>query len=156
MKALQQNDVIGTFPTSIGQKRCWFMEQMHPGNRGLNLAVRWELRGPVSSEMVATAFNRIIARHEILRTCFAEQDGEPVQQVVDHVDFKLDDVDVRALDEADRIARINAIAVEHAEQPFDMEVPCLLRVVMVRTNTQKAELLIAVHNAIFDGFSIGV
>ena len=156
MKALQKNSVIGTFPTSIGQKRCWFMEQMHPGNRGLNLAVRWELRGPATSEMVKAAFNKIIARHEILRTSFSELDGEPMQEVVDHVDFKLDIVDVRRLDVVDRVARINAIAVEHAEEPFDMGVPCLLRVVMIRTDAQRAELLIAVHNAIFDGFSIGV
>lgn len=156
MKAYKPNSIVARFPTSIGQKRCWFMEQMHPGNRGLNLAVRWELRGPVTSDMVAAAFGQIIARHEILRTCFVEQDGEPMQQVVDHVEFKVDDVDVRALAKADRVARINAIAVEHAEQPFDMRVPCLLRVAMIRTDTQCAELLIAVHNAVFDGFSIGV
>lgn len=156
MKALQENNIIATFPTSIGQKRCWFMEQMHPGNRGLNIAVRWELRGPVTFEMVAQAFSKIIARHEVLRTYFTEQDGEPVQNVVEYVDFKLGNIDLRNLGKSDRIARISEIAVEHAEQPFDMGVPCLLRVVMIHTDALRAELLISVHNAIFDGFSIGV
>lgn len=80
MRDLSEVEAISTFPTSIGQKRCWFMEQIHPGNRGLNLAVRWELRGPATSEMVQSAFNRIISRHEILRTRFVELDGEPVQR----------------------------------------------------------------------------
>lgn len=156
MKNVQHNSVVETFPTSIGQKRCWFMEQMHPENRGLNLAVRWELRGRVTSEMVAASFNKIIARHEILRTRFTEQDGEPVQEVVDQVDFKLDFVDVRRLEGTERSERIDAIAIEHAEKPFDMGVPCLLRAAMIRTDAQRAELLITVHNAVFDGFSIGV
>ena len=156
MRDLSEVEAISTFPTSIGQKRCWFMEQIHPGNRGLNLAVRWELRGPATSEMVQSAFNRIIARHEILRTRFAELDGEPVQEVVDHVDFKLDLVDVRTLDKKSCADRITAIAIEHAEQPFDLGTACLLRVVMIRKSTDRAELLIAVHNAVFDGYSIGV
>ncbi|TMM51057.1 condensation domain-containing protein [Sulfitobacter sabulilitoris] len=156
MKALQEGNVVASFPTSVTQQRCWFMEQIHPGNRGLNIAVRWELRGPATSEMVETAFRQIVARHEILRTCFMERDGEPVQQIVDHVDFRLNRVDVRNVPEAARAEKINEIARAHAEEPFDLGVPCLMRVAMIQIEPQRAALLIAVHNAVFDGYSIGV
>ncbi|WP_170423853.1 condensation domain-containing protein [Ruegeria arenilitoris] len=156
MKALQQQQVIGTFPTSVTQKRCWFMEQIHPGNKGLNLAVRWELHGPVTSDLVQAAFQKIVDRHEILRTRFIEKDGDPLQEVVAHVDFKLDLVDIRKVSEKDRAARIDSIAIAHSEEPFDLSRPCLFRVAMVPIESERAALLISVHNSVFDGFSIGV
>ena len=156
MKALQQQQIIGSFPTSVTQKRCWFMEQIHPGNKGLNLAVRWEVHGPATSELVQAAIQKIVDRHEILRTRFVEKDGEPMQEVVAHVDFKLDLVDIRNVPAEDRDAKINSIAIAHSEEPFDLSKPCLFRVAMVPLATNRAALLISVHNSVFDGFSIGV
>ncbi|WP_282119262.1 condensation domain-containing protein [Ruegeria atlantica] len=156
MKALQQQQIIGTFPTSVTQKRCWFMEQIHPGNKGLNLAIRWEVRGPVTSDIVQAAFQKIVDRHEIFRTRFVEKDGDPVQEVVSQVDFKLDLVDIRNVPEENRAARIASIAIAHAQEPFDLSKPCLFRVAMVPIESERAALLISVHNSVFDGFSIGV
>lgn len=156
MKTLKENQVTGRFPTSVTQKRCWVMEQIQPGNKGLNLAVRWELRGAVSGDIIEAAFQKIVDRHEILRTRFVEQGGEPVQEVVDHVDFRLDRFDIRNVPEADQEDRIRAIALEHASERFDLAQPCLLRVAMVQFRPDRAALLISVHNSVFDGYSIGV
>ncbi|MCB1330382.1 MAG: hypothetical protein KDK28_13545, partial [Maritimibacter sp.] len=156
MKTSSSTEVVGTFPTSITQKRAWFMEQIHPGHRGLNIAVRWELRGPVTSAAVEAAFQRIVDRHEVFRTRFVERDGEPMQEVVARVDFKLNLLDIRNVPAADRDRKIRQIAVESAEEPFDLEMPGLIRVAMVQIEAQRAALLISVHNSVFDGYSIGV
>lgn len=156
VKALKDAEIVGTFPTSVTQKRCWFMEQIHPGNKGLNIAVRWELRGPVTGDEVEAAFQQIVDRHESLRTQFTERDGEPVQEVVASVDFRISRVDLRGIPPEDRDERIRRIAIEHAEEPFDLGKPCLLRVAMIKIEPERAGLLIAVHNSVFDGYSIGV
>ena len=156
VKAFNPEEIVGTFPTSITQKRAWFMEQIHPGNRGLNIAVRWELRGPVTGDAVESAFQKIVDRHEVFRTRFVERDGEPVQEVLGKVDFKLNRLDLRNVSEADRDRKLRQIAVEHAEEPFNLGGGCLIRVAMVRTRTDRATLLISVHNSVFDGYSIGV
>lgn len=156
MKASSSEDSVGTFPTSITQKRAWFMEQIHPGNRGLNIAVRWELRGAVSSDAVESAFQKIVDRHEVFRTRFVERDGEPVQDVLAHVDFKLNRLDIRNVPAADQERKIREIAVEHAEEPFDLGAAGLIRVAMVQIASHRAALLISVHNSVFDGYSIGV
>jgi len=156
MKAPRPEDIVGTFPTSITQKRAWFMEQIHPGNRGLNIAVRWELRGPVSSDTVESAFQKIVDRHEVFRTRFVERDGEPVQEVLARVEFKLNRLDVRNVPAADQDRKIGQIAVEHAEEPFDLGAAGLIRVAMVQIAADRAALLISVHNSVFDGYSIGV
>jgi len=156
MKAFSPEEIVGTFPTSITQKRAWFMEQIHPGNRGLNLAVRWDLHGPVTSDAVECAFQKIVDRHEVFRTRFTERDGEPVQEVLNRVDFKLNRLDIRNVPETDRDQKIRQIAIEHAEEPFDLSAAGLIRVAMVQIETDRATLLISVHNSVFDGYSIGV
>ncbi|UYV35723.1 condensation domain-containing protein [Rhodobacteraceae bacterium D3-12] len=153
---VKSEDIVEVFPTSITQKRAWFMEQIHAGSRGLNIAVRWELRGPVTSDRVERAFQKIIDRHEIFRTRFVERDGEPVQEVVKRFEFKLNRLDIQNVPEADRDEKVRQIAIEHAEELFDMSAPCLMRVAMVQIESQRAALLISVHNSVFDGFSIGV
>jgi thioesterase domain-containing protein len=149
-------EVIAEFPTSTTQQRCWFLDQLNPGNPALNVAVRWELRGKVSAASVERAFRHVIERHEVLRTRLVEREGMPVQEVVSQVDFKLGLIDIAATAETDHAERIDAIAHENAEQPFDLTKPGLIRATLVRFAPDRAMLLIVVHQSCFDGYSIGV
>ena len=63
------------FPCSVAQERFWLLDRLEPGNPAYNVAVRWRLEGEVSSELLESAWNEILARHEILRTRFLEVDG---------------------------------------------------------------------------------
>ncbi|MDE3238732.1 MAG: hypothetical protein KGN33_07220 [Paracoccaceae bacterium] len=149
-------EVIGEFPTSATQRRCWFLDQVTPGNPALNVAVRWELRGKVSASSVERAFRHVIDRHEILRTRLVAREGMPVQEVVSHVDFKLGLIDIAATPETDHAERLDVIAHENAAQPFDLTKPGLIRATLVRFAPDRAMLLIVAHQSCFDGFSIGV
>ena len=63
------------FPCSATQERCWFLNQLNPGNPALNVAIRWAVTGRFSAKSFEAAFHAVIARHEILRTRFVEQGG---------------------------------------------------------------------------------
>ncbi|WP_375687045.1 condensation domain-containing protein [Pseudooceanicola sp. LIPI14-2-Ac024] len=148
--------VVGAFPLTATQLRCWFLDGMQPGNPSLNVAVRWELRGPVASASIERAFQAVIDRHEILRTRFVERDGGPVQEVVDHVAFKLDTVDIRAVPAGDQQDRIDSIAHEVAARPFDLGRPGLIRATLIRLGAELAQIVYVVHQSCFDGASIRV
>ncbi|MCA0921703.1 condensation domain-containing protein [Pseudooceanicola nanhaiensis] len=148
--------IVAEFPASATQKRCWFLDQMRPGNPALNVAVRWELRGNVSAKVLEEAFQYVIARHEVLRTRLVEGEDGPVQQVAASVEFKLDQVDIRAAVQGDPLLRVDAIARENAERPFDLSKAGLLRATLVRFEADRAMLLIVAHQSCFDGYSIGV
>ncbi len=156
MKALENAEVTAAFPTSANQMRCWVLEQIQPGDASLNLAIRWELVGHAPSEIIEAAFQMIVDRHEILRTRFIEQDGELVQEVIDGLEFKLNQVDIRNVPEAEQETRIQEIAREYASEPFDLNEPGLFRVAMIRQSPERAALLISVHHSVFDGYSIRV
>lgn len=120
------------------------------------MAIRWEVRGEIRSENLERAFQYVIDRHEILRTRLVEVNGAPIQQVVEHIKFRLATIDIRNTAETDRMARLDDIATKDSSLPFDLTKSGMLRATLVRFSADQAMLMITVHHAIFDGYSIGV
>uniref|UniRef100_A0A7C1TA45 Condensation protein n=1 Tax=Agrobacterium albertimagni TaxID=147266 RepID=A0A7C1TA45_9HYPH len=149
-------EIIGEFPCTQTQLRCWVLDQMQPGNPALNVAVRWEIRGTFKASTIEAAFRKIIQRHEILRTRFIERQGNPTQQVLDAVDFKLSVIDLRSMPAEQREQRILSIGEETASAPFDLSQAGLFRVTLLMVENSRAFLLITAHQTCFDGWSIRV
>lgn len=149
-------EIIGEFPCTQTQLRCWVLDQLQPGNPALNVAVRWEIRGSFKASTIEAAFKKIIQRHEILRTRFVERKGNPYQQVLDAVDFKLSVIDLRNMPAEQREQRILSIGEETASAPFDLARGGLFRVTLLMVENNRAFLLITAHQTCFDGWSIRV
>lgn len=148
--------IVGEFPCTQTQLRCWVLDQLNPGNPALNVAVRWEIRGVFKAPTIEAALRRIIQRHEILRTRFVERDGSPYQQVVENVDFRLSVIDLRNMPAEQREQRILSIGEETASAPFDLSRPGLIRVSLLIVENERAFILITAHQSCFDGWSIRV
>lgn len=147
---------IERFPASPAQTRFWFLERVRPGRPDNAITLRWRVTGDLPTDALETAFRAVIHRHEALRTCLVEDDGTPLQEVRDAVDFKLGLVDIRALPIDDHEARIARIAADMAGEPFDLGRPPLLRATHVRTGPGRATLLVTAHHCAFDGWSGGL
>lgn len=156
MTAVQDPKILGQFPPSFALRRFWFAEQLAPGDPGNNIAVRWHIAGRFSAGLLENALRAIVARHEILRTRLVDQGGDLCQQVLAQTPFKLDVVDIRQLPATDHEPRIQAIAQDLGARPFDLTQPPLLRVALVQTHHDQAEILITAHHTVFDGYSIRV
>ncbi len=143
------------FPCSAAQERFWVIEQMAPGNAALNIAVRWQLDGPVSAAQLEHAFQAILARHEVLRTIFHEVDGAPVQRVLPDASLRLAEVDLTSIASAQLETEAVAIAKREAQTPFDLTSAPLLRATLLRLTPQRSVLLLTVHHLVCDGWSIG-
>ncbi|OJZ73635.1 non-ribosomal peptide synthetase, partial [Mycobacterium paraffinicum] len=77
--AARRPDVI---PLSFAQSRLWFLDQLHGPSAVYNLAVALRLRGELDLDALRVAVDDVIARHETLRTVFADVDGVPFQRVL--------------------------------------------------------------------------
>lgn len=151
--ALEPNPL---FPCTPAQERCWFLEHMQPGNAALNVSMRREIRGKVDTGNIEQALRVIIQRHEILRTRFISRDGEPMQEVLPHADFKLSVIDLTNLPEAERDGRALSIGEQEARRPFDLTKAPLIRVTAIRTAADRMQLFVLVHQTAFDGWSMRV
>ncbi len=144
------------FPCTLVQRTCWFLDRMSPGTAAYNIAVRFLLTGALDPALLERALQGVIERHEILRTRFVEELGEPKQLVEPHVNFSLPVVDLRALPGGEREAEAERLASEEARLGFDLQRGPLLRAKLLRTDTELFVLLITMHHIISDGWSVGL
>ncbi|HST62208.1 MAG TPA: amino acid adenylation domain-containing protein, partial [Longimicrobium sp.] len=67
----------GSLPLSFPQQRLWFLEQLGGLGSAYHMGRRLRLRGELDRPALLRALDRIVARHEALRTTFRTVDGEP-------------------------------------------------------------------------------
>jgi non-ribosomal peptide synthetase component F/thioesterase domain-containing protein/acyl carrier protein len=144
------------FPCSVAQERFWLLDRLEPGNSSYNVAVRWRLEGRVHTNLLERAWLAIIERHEILRTVFREVDGVPVQRVMFHAEFRLQEIDLSTLPREQARAEADRIGVMEARAPFDLASGPILRVTLLRLAPSVAIILVTTHQIVSDGWSIGV
>src|ERR1700746_3823430 len=71
----------GPASLSFAQQRLWFFDQFEPGSALYNLMSPMLFEGNLDVTALEKAFNRIVERHEALRTTFDFREGQPVQIV---------------------------------------------------------------------------
>ncbi|HEV8493763.1 MAG TPA: condensation domain-containing protein, partial [Candidatus Angelobacter sp.] len=143
-------------PLSFAQQRLWFLAQMEGVSQAYHMQMGWRLTGSLDRAALRKALDRIVARHEALRTIFAMVDEEPVQQILSKDDsrFHLVEHDLRGLSDArEELARL---AAEEAEAGFDLEAGPLIRGRLIRLAEEENALLITMHHIVSDGWSLGV
>ncbi|MFH8798671.1 non-ribosomal peptide synthase/polyketide synthase [Streptomyces sp. NPDC017936] len=144
-------------PLSYAQQRLWFLDRFEPGSTEYTTLSALRLRGPLDEDALRTALDGLVARHEALRTTFAEQDGQARQLVrpPHRVDLPVDDLTAAP----DARAALDALLERAAATPFDLAAGPLLRARLARlADGEHGEhvLVLAVHHIVTDGWSLGV
>ncbi|MET0397746.1 MAG: amino acid adenylation domain-containing protein [Longimicrobiaceae bacterium] len=145
----------GRLPLSFAQQRLWFLEQL--GNLGstYHVPMRLRLRGPLDRDALAGALDRVVARHESLRTVFALVDGAPEQRIAPaDVGFHLAEHDLGGA--ADAEAELAGMMAGEADAPFDLERGPVIRGRLVRLAADDHVLLLTMHHIVSDAWSAGV
>ena len=78
---IQAQTLPKTLALSFQQQSLWFLAKIDGANTAYNISISLKLEGSLDSLAFKQALNRIIDRHEILRTTFIEIDGETIQQI---------------------------------------------------------------------------
>ncbi|HEX2077177.1 MAG TPA: condensation domain-containing protein, partial [Longimicrobium sp.] len=146
----------GALPLSFAQERLWFIDRLEPGSDVYNMPVARRLEGALDQAALARALGEIVRRHEALRTTFREVDGSPVQVIASSGGFALAVEDLSGLSEADREAAARLRTREEARRAFDLSAGPLFRASLLRLGEEDHVLLLSMHHAVSDGWSMGV
>lgn len=144
------------FPLSYPQRMFWFLDKLEPDTPAYNLPRAFRLEGQLDIDALREAFRILLRRHDVLRTCFAELDGELYQCVSDDVGIDLVQHDLSRLPVSKHAIETLVIASEEARKPFDLERPPLFRVRLVRLSPVKHVLILVMHHIITDGWSMSI
>lgn len=154
--APQEEQDVFVLPATAAQQWVWQLDRLDPGNPACNIAIRFQLDGPLSPERVREAFATIINRHEALRTTFSLEGDELKQIVAPTSPVDLIPIDLRALSNEQRAQRAEELAVETARERFDLSQGPLLRIRLVQLQDAEHRLLVTLHHIVGDGWSTGV
>jgi len=145
-------------PVSFAQQRMWLMNRADPASTDFHVTASVRITGPLRTDALERALDRIISRHETLRTTFHLEGEEPVQMIHDHVPRRLVIHDLGEPAEAHALAEAEAkrMAEAFARKPFDLATGPLVRFELLRIGPDDHLLLSAMHHIVSDGWSVGI
>ena len=143
-------------PLSYAQQGLWFLDQFAPGSPRYNIPMALQLDGPLDVEVLARAVVLVVRRHEILRTTFIEDRGEPRQIVSTTSSVQMRFVDASAIEPAKRGRVVPRLVRQELWQPFELAQGPLLRISLWRMAADQHVLTATMHHIIADAWSVNV
>ncbi|TXS22943.1 amino acid adenylation domain-containing protein, partial [Streptomyces sp. adm13(2018)] len=137
-------------PLSSAQQRLWFLHRVEGPSATYTIPLALRLRGTVDESALRAALGDVTGRHEVLRTVFAETDGEPYQRILAagaaEVPFA-----VRRVPAGELSSLVEAAATE----VFDLTAELPLRAVLFSTSADEHVLVVLLHHIATDEWSTG-
>ena len=134
----------------------WFLDQLIPNNPLYNIQGSARLEGALNLDTLEKAINEIVRRHEVLRTRFEGESGEPAQVIDAWAPRRLEVVDLRSLPLEEREAEIRRRAREETETGFDLSQGPLLRVKLLKLEEKEHALLFTMSHIVSDGWLMAI
>ncbi|HEV2642445.1 MAG TPA: condensation domain-containing protein, partial [Candidatus Elarobacter sp.] len=140
---------------SFAQQRMWLSAQIEGVSETYHVPLGWRLSGRLDRAALRRALDRLVARHESLRTAFDVVNGEPVQRI-DPAErgFGLLEHDLRGRPGA--AAELEELVAREASEAFDLQAGPLVRGRLIALSSDEHVLLITMHHILSDGWSVGV
>lgn len=143
-------------PLSFAQQRLWVLDQIEPNNPLYNIPRAVRLTGALNVEALETALNGIVERHEILRTTYDSDKGQPFQIVASSRRLPLPVVDLSSIAAAEREKEARRIAQKESYTPFDLAKDPMTRNTLLKMGDEDHILLLSTHHIASDGWSSGI
>ena len=154
LEATERDGAVGL---SFAQQRLWFLSQMEGVSEAYHIAAGLRLRGKLDRTALRRALDRIVERHEALRTRFSLHDDKPVQEIAPPGQgFALMEETLEHMSEEARHIALARNADAEARAPFDLARDPLARGRLIRLEADDHVLLVTLHHIVADGWSIGV
>jgi amino acid adenylation domain-containing protein/non-ribosomal peptide synthase protein (TIGR01720 family) len=132
-------------PASYAQQRLWVLHQLDgAATAAYNFPIVMRVRGDLDVDALHAAVGDVMARHEALRTVFAERDGRPVQRIVPASE-------ARPLVEVVPGADLDAVV----RRPFDLATELPLRVTVIPHGPDEHVVAVLLHHVTTDEWSDG-
>ncbi len=150
-QAVEPAEKREVYPQSSPQRRLFFLSQFRGIGTTYNMPAFFRVKGTPDRRRLEQAFERLLRRHESLRTSFHLPAGQPVQRVHEYeeITFKVEYVSINEEDSAGASASF--------VRPFDLSRAPLLRVGVGELQSGGEYLLMLdMHHIISDGSSMGI
>ena len=140
-------------PLSSSQESLWFLQLLNPENTAYNLNFLIKFTGGIDWPCLEQTLNELVRRHEPLRTVYPNQGGRPLQVIQPYESFPLPFVDFSSLPEDERQQAIRNYALEHGDQPYNLQRGSSVRFALLHSAPYEDYLFFSIHHICFDAWS---
>lgn len=143
----------GMYIQSLNQRSMYFLHQINKKQAACNLPSIYVIQGEIDQPALASAFQQLIERHEVLRTCYGEKADNA--KVLDQSLFELrcDDLSRNDLAEDQLNAKVEEMINTEACAHFDLARGEVIRARLLQVKSQEYVLLLTLHHIAADGWS---
>lgn len=138
------------YPLAAGQKGLWMTHQLAPHNYAYNTPLAFKVAGILDPGALQLALERLVQRHDAMRTRIVTIDGKTVNDVAPTGELFFKAEDIAGLDETEIVAYLKKII----RKPFDLQAGPLMRVYLFSKSRTEHILLFNFHHIVFDGGSV--
>ncbi|MBE4753752.1 amino acid adenylation domain-containing protein, partial [Corallococcus sp. ZKHCc1 1396] len=146
----------GALPLSFAQQRLWFLDQLVPDSALYNMPTPLRLEGTLDTAALARSLTELVRRHEVLRTSFPAEAGNPLQVIASPASLPLERMDLSALPLDEREAEARRLIEAEVRKPFSLAHGPMLRALLLKLDERQHVLVLNLHHIVSDGWSMGV
>ena len=150
------HEVISGFNLSPGQKRLWFLQQE---STVYNTQGVFSLKGDLQINLLKRAVEKIVNRHEILRTNFQHLPGikAPVMVVNENIEsalFQWKEIDLSHYHQQEQSKRLDSLVQNYRYHIFDFECGKLINFYLIKLSVSHHILIICLPAICADSWTI--
>ena len=144
---------LGSDGLTAAETLIWTGQRLDPTSPLYNMALAFDVRGPLDERALREAVRRVVEREPSLRSTYEERDGRVVRVVHEAVDLVVDVLDwpETRLDDAAVSARLE----QRTARVMDLSGP-LLDIALVRRGAERWIVYVNQHHIATDAWSTGV
>ncbi|HSE17009.1 MAG TPA: amino acid adenylation domain-containing protein [Pyrinomonadaceae bacterium] len=145
-----EREIIGGFRLSPQQKRLWLLQE--PENSAYRSECAILIRGDLKGELLESALEMALARHEVFRTKFCSVSGMtiPLQVISEELVPPINKYDVSELDNPSRDRWLRELAQRMSCEPFCLDEQLPARVSLVTLSRDERALIVVVPSLCAD------
>ena len=143
-------------PLSFSQRRLWYLQKVDPNLSAYNIPAVFRIKGDLDSAALEQALNEMIARHEVLRSCVKEVDGQPRQEILPSLRIALPVIDLTHLPAEQAETEARRLFSADARQLYDLANVPLMRATLVKLAEDNHVFILNFHHIIADGSSLAI
>jgi amino acid adenylation domain-containing protein len=143
-------------PVSVAQEELWWADRRFPNTPLFNIPLSTRLTGTVDITALTRAIEKVVWRHETLRTTFQLVDGQLSQIVSPQSALTLAVTDLSGVPKEWKELEAKKLAAIEAYRSFDLATGPLIRASVLILGPGEHVLLITLHHIVADAWSIEV
>ncbi|MCF5707191.1 amino acid adenylation domain-containing protein, partial [Pseudomonas syringae] len=146
-----------TYPLTAAQRDIWLDQTVHSDIPLYNIGGFNVIEGPVDIDRLQRAVNRLVRRHDALRTVLLHgtgKDGLPEQAFVEDLPLQVASYDVSGGTDPESAA--TGFLQSFTREPFALDGASLVRLQLVKISEHLHYLGIQAHHIVIDGWGISL